>query len=272
MVLNHNIDNIKFNIFDENKEEYNLGDLLNMPYFFFEWNNTPHANEEFFDIYNKISLYYNNNILGIYESSRIDKNEPIPNVQRIRDSVNKYYEKNISLQNIFYQETLIDKKNEMKNTKNTIDTYILFSLCSDKNALFVHLRSGDKGVINDDFIKKIQELSFVYNKIIILCGMHKCTAFSSIEDSITNFKISLNKLKIINNSKIIIDISEPDIHICAMSKAKNLLVHLGGFSILGSLVFTGDNLYITNDFYPLKFSNVKNNNNFFSYINNYTII
>ena len=32
-------------IFDENKPNYNVGDLLNMPHFSHNWNNNPHADK-----------------------------------------------------------------------------------------------------------------------------------------------------------------------------------------------------------------------------------
>ena len=53
-----------------------------------------------------------------------------------------------------------------------------------------------------------------------------------------------------------------------MRSAKNLMVHIGGFSMLGALTFSGDNLFITNEFYPLKYEN----NHFFNYVNKYIIL
>jgi hypothetical protein len=45
--------------------------------------------------------------------------------------------------------------------------------------------------------------------------------------------------------------NHPDVHVCCMAKARNLLVHMGGFSIIGSLVFSGQMLYLTNLFQPV---------------------
>jgi hypothetical protein len=53
-----------------------------------------------------------------------------------------------------------------------------------------------------------------------------------------------------------------------MRNAKNLLLHIGGFSMLGALSFKGDNLYLTNLFYPL----ANNNDTFFNYIKKYIIL
>ena len=47
-----------------------------------------------------------------------------------------------------------------------------------------------------------------------------------------------------------------------MRKCKNLLVHRGGFSMLGGLLFTGKNLFIT------KFFNPKTDD-YFKYIEHY---
>jgi hypothetical protein len=124
-------------------------------------------------------------------------------------------------------------------------------MCDD-DTLIVHLRSGDKGLVEDEFINVIQKLQSTYSKIVILCGIHhnsdRSHIFPSLDQSIDNLKKSLHKLNL-NIKNVIIDTNEPDVHLCIMSKAKNLLLHKGGFSILGALLFTGNNLYITNLFY-----------------------
>ena len=50
-----------------------------------------------------------------------------------------------------------------------------------------------------------------------------------------------------------------------MRKCKNLLLHKGGFSMLGGLLFTGNNLFITKFFNPLHV----NNSEYFKYIKHY---
>ncbi len=136
-------------------------------------------------------------------------------------------------------------------------------MCNDET-LFIHVRSGDKGIVEEEFVKKIDELSKMYNNIVLLCRIHQNSershVFPSVTESIDNMNISLNK--IIKNKIIIIDTSEPDIHLSIFRKSKNLLVHKGGFSILGALLFTGNNLYITNLFNPYQ----ANNNNFLKII------
>jgi len=244
------LNNLEFNIFDNNKESYIIGDLLNMPYFFANYNNNPHCNIIMYNLFKKTAAQYPNNILGIYDKLRTDENESIPNVNKIIDSIDNYTKHNVDVD---------------KNLKN------LLNMCKDKTNLFVHLRSGDKGIADNEFINKINEISINYKKIIILTGIHqnsdRSCYFPSIDESIKNTKISLQNLKI-DESKLIIDLSEPDIHLCVMRNANNLMLHIGGFSILGALSFKGENLYLTKLFFPI----ANNDNKVFKYINNYKIL
>ena len=233
---------MEFKIFDENKESYIIGDLLNMPVFFANWNNTPHNNEYMYNLFKKTASQYKDNILGIYDKYRTDENEPIPNIEKIKMSVDTYIELN--------------------------DTTNYLSLCNDDNVLFVHLRCGDKGVIEESYIDAIVNLSLTYEKIIILTGIHQNAErshhFPSVSQSINNTKESLSKLysKCCN---ITIDVNEPDIHLIIMRKCKNLLLHKGGFSMLGGLLFSGEKLYITDLFYPIANCNIE----YFNYVKNY---
>lgn len=45
------MDNINFKIFDEGKESYIIGDLLNMPYFSANWNSNPHHNSYMYNLF-----------------------------------------------------------------------------------------------------------------------------------------------------------------------------------------------------------------------------
>jgi hypothetical protein len=197
-----------------------------------------------YNLFKTTSQQYSNNILGLYNSSRTDENEAIPNVERIRNSVDKF----------------IDINTDNVNLQNNID------LCLD-DTLFVHLRSGDKGIVEDEFIDNIISIykNNNFQKIVILCGIHqnheRSHHFPSLEDSINNLNYSLQKLKTFIPN-IIIDTNEPDFHLCVMRKSKNLLVHKGGFSMLGALLFTGNNLFITHIFNPYQ----TNNTQFFEFI------
>lgn len=246
------ISNIKFNIYDEYTESYSIGDLLNMPYFFSGWKNTPHLNDDLYNMFKKRAAIFTGSILNIYDSTRIDETEPIPNIQRIKDSVDTYIEQN-------------------KNSENLKQ---LFQICTDENTLVVHLRSGDKVKVEhiflreDEFIQKINHLSEKYERVLILCGIHNNNdkTLPNMNESIVNLNKTLQKLQ--NNSKVYVDVNYPDIHLSIMRKAKNLLIHSGGFSVLGSIIFTGNNLYLTEMAYPVGFARYYNHdtNGYFNII------
>ena len=136
---------------------------------------------------------------------------------------------------------------------------ILINKVNNNNILCVHLRSGDKGIVEDEYINKINILANKYKKIIILSGIHSDETDSTIENSKLNLIRSLKKIK---NNKVEIHMDTPDNHLVMMRNAKNLLIHKGGFSILGSLIFNGNNLYYTRLFEP------RNNNEIIDHINN----
>jgi hypothetical protein len=69
----------------------------------------------------------------------------------------------------------------------------------------------------------------------------------------------INKIIGENNQKYIVNIDEPDVHLCYFRKCKNLLLCKGGFSVLGGILFDGNKLYITkkinNEYQDEKFKN-----------------
>lgn len=221
------MDEVNFTIFDDNTESYSIGHLLNMPTFFANWNRTPHNTIYHYDLYKQTAAAYPDNILGIYDRFRTDPEESIPNVEKIKLSVDTYIENNAANENF-----------------NNI-----LSSCGDDKTLYVHLRSGNKGIVEEQYINTIVGLASQYEKVVILCGVHKVTdhildKLPNITQAIHNTKISLNKLySKINNIRI--DLNDPDVHLSMMRKCKNLLIHKGGYSMLGGLLFTGNNLYIT---------------------------
>ena len=136
----------------------------------------------------------------------------------------------------------------------------------DSETLYIHLRSGDRGIVESLYLKKIKYLSEKYKKIIILVGIHRDEQLTKLDKSKKNLKMSLNKIKDMG-IEFTVDYNSPDHHLCLMRNCKNLLVHKGGFSILGSLLFQGDNLYLTSLYNPLK-----KNNKIIKYLNNYQIL
>lgn len=228
-------------VYDENKPTYNIGDLTltafynivdkdfvshrekykeNKDEFIIDYINN---NKKYFDVYpNSIFVNY---IKFLEEKSKTDlKSIELPNIELIRKATDQYCDENKNVDEFF---------NKINNQKT----------------LFVHVRSGDKGHVSDDFIDNIHSLENEYEKIILLCGVHNETMYSgSIDNSKKNLTYDINKIIGENNQKYIVNIDEPDVHLCYFRKCKNLLLSHGGFSCLGAILFDGDKLYLTKYF------------------------
>ena len=120
----------------------------------------------------------------------------------------------------------------------------------DDAVLCVHLRSGDYGPIDDTFLNAIVQLSKQFAKIVVLSGVHCNGNERFVADNIARLRCSLERIRaLVPHAEFVFN--HPDVHVCCMAKARNLLVHMGGFSIIGSLVFSGQLLYLTNLFQPV---------------------
>ena len=213
-------------IYDKDKPMYNIGYLVRMPYFYegTDKNNYLNNTHEFINGF----LYRHHIYLETYSESIFSnylrlldekvKREGVfiefPNKQLLREATDIFYNKN----------------------KDIIDKF--FSTINNDNTLFVHLRSGDKGEIEEHFINILQKLENKYEKIVIISGFHSTNL--NEDESKSNLISDIYKIV---NEKYIINISFPDIHLCFFSRCKNLLVSKGGFSALGCILFNGDNLY-----------------------------
>ena len=96
--------------------------------------------------YNRVMEYISNKKIcdnDVANDNNIDESEPIPNINRIRESVDLYIE----------------------NNYNNLDH--LIKKVKDTNSLCVHLRSGDKGIVEDSFIESINTLSNKYDNNFI---------------------------------------------------------------------------------------------------------
>jgi hypothetical protein len=205
---------------DETKQGYNIGDLLNMPYLSENWKQTPHKDLNYLKRMLLIASLYENSILNNYCENR-PLNEPVPNIPRIIDSVNKFTNKN---------------KNNYEN---------LFLFVQKPDCLCVHIRSGDL-TVEDEFVKKIRELSYEFKYIILFSGVHSDESYKENEFKINNFYNSINNI-LKQNTNIYFFMNRQDVHLSLMSVASNLLIHKGGFAALASIISTG-NLFITRIF------------------------
>lgn len=198
---------------------YNLGDLLLVPklYGYSEWINVKeHSN------YKKTINTYKNSILSYYDKSRKSPNEEIPNFNTIQKSIDFYIEKNV-------------ENERLAQILNFID---------NKRVVCVHLRTGDFGDVEPKMRETIKELQKQYDYVIIICGLHYKT------EEVNNIFIdNINSFFEDEHTNILISIEDADFHMAMYRKCKNLLVHKGGFTVLASISFQGDNLYIIPDIF-----------------------
>jgi len=245
MKLLKNIEIKDINVYDLSSNfghsGYNLGDLLNMPYIFESWGqNYYHADKHIYT--NAINTAKNNpeTILNIYYTSR-PETENIPNVCRILDSTDIFLQKSKLLSNVIVNE------------------YIL----SDDSIVCL-LRVGsssDFGDIDSTYCDIISFMSRSYKNVIILSGVgrHIYTDENAdyIKESKKNLVKCVNKLCSLSNNIYYINNITPDEQLCIMKLAKNLLVHRGGFNLLGVLLCSG-NIYATPDFLKYYTNRLKN--------------
>lgn len=206
---------------------YNLGDLLNMPFLYGVWDQNPHGSEERLYRMNIIGQNYPNSILSNYISERPDE-ETVPNIERIINATEKYIEnENINLEEIF-------------------------QTVRDANCLCVHVRCGDL-LVEDEYIEKIAEFSQKYETVILLSGINIDEHYLDDHLKKCNFMYFMNRI-LERNENIYLYMDSPDNHLAIMRNSANLLVHKGGFSMLGYIVATG-NVFITERFDSVKHPN-----------------
>jgi hypothetical protein len=218
---------------------YNVGDILNLPRLH-ESATGGYAKVPHYDIaqYERACTTFVPSIVSIYCGLRQDNNEIIPNSTKVREAVDTYLHQKGS--NIPYIETV---------TQNG-------SLC-------VHLRSGDKGVIESVYLRAIRSLSFNYSNIFILNGLHNRPKGIHVDDK-SKLTVSLQKVKsaiISSNAKVVFTSNNPDNDLAIMRKCQNILLHKGGFSELGSFLFQGDHMYLVRPLFPSDYRQNEHRNN-----------
>ena len=207
---------------DKRNAGYNIGDLLNMPFLSHQRQSNPHANTDALNRMNLLANGYPNSILSIYCKNRANVNEPVPCIERIRESTREYIKNNAA---------------ELKT---------MMQLVAKPTTICVHVRSGDRNV-ELGYISTIERLSKDYETVVLLSGIHLDEYFVNNIGKRQNFAREINSI-LSQNNNIYIYMNRADVHLSLMMKASNLLVHKGGFSCLGSIVAEG-NLFITPTFY-----------------------
>jgi hypothetical protein len=244
MIYHNRIENFDINdikIFDDHEDDsftYNIGDLFNMPHCAGMWGSSPHHDNEQYDRYKKSADYYKNSILNIYDNLRENEDEAIPNIKKIRESVDVYIENNRD--NQYFQELL--KK------------------VDDENVLCVHLRNGEYNTLEKSYINLFNLLKKKYDRIILLCGIQKkIFTYPNTDEYKQNLVNAINTLVDNDSNNVEICIEKADYHLSMMHKCKNLMIHKKGFSSLGAFLFTGNNLYLDKDAFELYMYNQAEN-------------
>jgi hypothetical protein len=202
---------------------YNLGDLLNMPFLYGVWEQNPHGGKERLDRMNIIGKAYHGSILSNYIQER-PYLEPVPNIERIMNATEKYIEnKNTNLEEIF-------------------------QIVQNPKCICVHVRCGDL-LVEEEYIDKIAEFSRKYETVILLSGINMDEHYLDDHLKKCNFQYFMNKI-LERNDNIFLHQDIPDNHLAIMRKSANLLLHKGGFSMLGYIVATGK-VYITKFLQPI---------------------
>jgi hypothetical protein len=202
---------------------YNLGDILNMPVYWADW--TPFESHHDLSV---VASQLPDSVAGRYYNCRswgaVTDDPLIPHRPRLLRAIDDYIDANPEITPALH-------------------------LLEDDSVLCVHVRSGDYGAADPAFLRTIEQLSKQYAKIIVMSGVHCNGDPSYIEQNVARLKHTLDCIHALVPCAVF-DFKHPDVHVCYMARARNLLVHMGGFSILGTLVFSGKQLYITPVFQP----------------------
>ena len=197
---------------DKRAAGYNIGDLLNMPHLAGCWYSNPHNSPEQLKRLYLIGESYKGSILHFYIQRR-PINENIPYIPRIIGATKMF----------------IDNLNDRFKD--------IFESIQDIDNICVHVRSGDN-IVEPEFIDLIAKISKKYKNVYLVSGVHKDEYFEKNDVKICNFLNAINNI-LVQNENIHIILGEPDEHLAIMYSARNLLLHRGGFSVLGSIVNQG---------------------------------
>lgn len=196
---------------------YNIGDLLNMPFLDDRWGqNKLHDSTEKLDRMVLMATLCPNTILSQYTDTR-PPDEPVPNIPRIRHSVETFCQKHV---------------NEMSN---------LLRLVQQPSTLTVHIRTGDC-MTGGSYLEIIKRMSRKFSNVLILGGIHKDQMFARHSQKVSQFLSTMNQLLTLGRNFVLV-MNTPDVHLCLMQNASHLLVHHGGFSALGAIVAKGKVFY-----------------------------
>ena len=208
---------------------YSIGDILNFPRLHEPLRKKSyHRNPHFaYDQYETGCSMFVPSIVSYYCQLRTDVTEIIPNITKLRQAAGTYCNK---------------YRNNIKE----------LSSVQSPGTLCIHLRSGDKGLIQPEYLSVIKSLSFNFSTIFILSGVHNTEhqENQNFEQVLIDSKDRI-KHNIINpGARVVFTENPPDVDLCIIRECPNVLVHRGGFSEIASFIFQGEKLFLTK-FYPL---------------------
>ena len=207
---------------------YNLGDKLNMP-------RVNHAHLSTAAAWNNpVSWYlktfrtaltdFPDTILHYYYHQHNDHGEIPPSIARLKYAVSEYLAVN--------------------NTEH------LLNEVSQKDTRVIHLRTGDRGDMEDDASQHLARVAQGFDKHIVCLGMHNSRYHNNDKAFTVFYNTCENVLRQLgDNCRIFL--GGADQHCSIMCKALNLYVHKGGFSCMVSLLCEG-NIYCSPEFNPLR--------------------
>ena len=214
-----------------NAEYYSIGDLMGMPYYLKNkdhvtvWDagrGRPPRGEK-----DLITNLFPNTICSFYYS--LYNNSIFPNLEAIDKAIDHY-----------------DKLKPLP-------------LDLSPNTLVIHIRLGDRGNLSDPYKRDIINLSKNFDHCIILIGQENSHSYlarnllisGTIKKCLESYQVVFEFL---TDDKFSIFISNCDTHINLMRKCENLLVHNGGFSLIGFLT-NQNNVYCSKDFRQCGYDN-----------------
>ena len=111
--------------------------------------------------------------------------------------------------------------------------------------LTVHIRIGDMGDARHGFFNHLEKLLGGFDSCLVLLGLHMTTVLGGPDGSDIILKSYVETIRtcLLLSKKIRISCASADEHLCIMYEASNLLVHRGGFSLLGMILCKGKVFY-----------------------------
>ena len=223
----------------DNSRSYSLGDLLQMPRIYYKYlqngNNGyfPRTESETSPVVDRVLSIikkgnWNGSILERYYSG-LENGENPPNIDRLVDVIDKFIQTN--------------------NLHNEIN------FIKEQDTLVVHIRTGDRGVVDEKIVTEIYNLKQKFSKCVIVLGMEWSDNVGEFcerkklkkDDLYENFYKSCKILLDNFGKETYILLADADKHTCMFRKCQNLFVHKGGFSAIGSLICDG-NIFCSSEF------------------------